>query len=368
MRALRCSALLVLSLLVLLALPAEASAAPARPKSVEITTVPPTPGARFTFDGVPLVTDAKGVARTSVLPSAQPHSIALTTPSVHTADVTSDFVRWHGSGDSDQGYQPVLGNVRIEHNVKLRVAFRENRTLRFSFVDQAHHPVDPTRVSSITLRNDTNQTQKLGALDAVALTAVRPSVGAGELVARNVTYSVQSVLIDGANVVNIGEQRFRPSDAGPQLQVVVLLRTAHFRVRDRLLGNPVATTVHLTYPDGRRADLQADAQGEITMADLARGDYTVSAAGQAYTLDQDLALSRSQFVDIPVLSYTDATIIGAFLLLGLVAVVGVGRWRSAQLRVDRPRIAATTPVATVVDEPAGAVVAEPVPLDRVDSR
>jgi len=150
----------------------------------------------------------------------------------------------------------------------------------------------------------------------------------------------------------VGEQRFRPGEAGPQLQVVVLLRTAHFRVRDRLLGSPVATTVHLTYPDGRRADLQTDVQGEITMADLARGDYTVSAAGQAYTLNQDLALSRSQFVDIPVLSPTDATIIGAFLLLGLVAVLGVGRWRSAQLRV----------------EPAGEVVVEPVPLDRVDSR
>ncbi len=368
MRVLRCSALLVLSLLALLTLPAEASAASAKPKSVEITTVPPTPGARFTFDGVPLVTDAKGIARTSVPPSPKPHSIELTNPSVHTAEVRSDFVRWHGSGDSDQGYQPVLGNVRVDHNVKLRVAFRENRILRFAFVDQAHHPIDPTRVSSITLRNDTNQTQKLAAGDAVSLTAVRPSAGAGQLVARNVTYSVQSVLIDGANVVNIGEQRFRPNEAGPQLEVVVLLRTAHFRVRDRLLGSPVATTVHLTYPDGRRADLQTDAQGEITMTDLARGDYTVSAAGQAYTLDQDLALSRSQFVDIPVLSHTDATIIGAFLLLGLVGVLGVGRWRSRQLRMDPSRIAASALAATPEEEPAGDVVAEPVPLDRVDSR
>jgi hypothetical protein len=241
-------------------------------------------------------------------------------------------VRWYGHGDADQGYTTELGGVRIDHTLRLRVAFRETRTVRFTFVDQAHRSIDPTRITSITLRSDTNQSQTIGAGDAVALTAVRPSSTAGEVVAREATYSVQSVMVDGANVVNVGEQRFRPSQLGGSLEVVLLLRSAHFRVRDRLLGTPVPTVVQLTYPDQHRVDLPTDAQGEVVLSELARGTYRVSAAGQAYPLTQELQLSRSQFVDVAVLSVVDVVILGGSAAVLLGVVLGLGRWRSLRLR------------------------------------
>ncbi|MDN5854340.1 MAG: hypothetical protein L0K86_16100, partial [Actinomycetia bacterium] len=214
----------------------DAAAAPVRMKAVEITTVPPTPEARFALDDVPLVTDASGVARTQVPRSVQPHRIALLTPSVRGEGSASEFVRWYGAADSDQVYSPVLEGVRIDHTLRLRVAFRESRVVTFAFVDQQRRPVDIGRVDSIALRSDANQSQTLDARLPVSLVAVRPSTVDGQLVGRAATYAVQSVMIDGANVVNAGEQRFRPSQVGAQLVVVVLLRTAHLQVRDRLLG------------------------------------------------------------------------------------------------------------------------------------
>jgi hypothetical protein len=342
-------AVLLGTVLAPLATAAPASAAPGDLKTVEITTVPPTPAARFTLDGVPLLTDDKGVARTGVPRSAQLHRIELLTPTLETSDSTWEFVRWHGHADSDQGYTPVLDNVRVDHTLRLKVAFRESRRIAFSFVDQANRPVDPARVDSITLRSDTGRSQELPATDTVALIAVRPTVGNGQLVAREATYSVQSVSIDGTNVVNVGEQRFRPSQVGSRVAVVVLLRSARFRVQDRLLGTPIATVVHLDLPDGTRQDHPTDASGELVLENLARGTYTVSVAGQAYSIQQELALSRSQFVDIYVLSHFDATVLGAAFLLGLVGLLALGRWRSMQPRAGPAEPAAATRI------PAGAV-------------
>jgi hypothetical protein len=308
---------------------------------LEITTVPPTPGARFVLDGRAMPTDARGVARGSVVRSSAPHRVELLTPTVEGAGLTSEFERWHGHGDSDQSYTPVLDRVRIDHTVRLRAAFREDRTVGFTVVDQAHHPVDPTRISSVTLRSDTGRTQTLSARDRVQLTVVRPTVADGQVVARESTYSVQSVMVDGANVVNVGEQRFRPSRSGDQVEIVALMRSAHFRVRDRLLGSAIGSVVRLTFPDGRSETHPTDAHGEVVLDNLARGTYRVAAAGQVYDVDQEIALSRSRFVDVSVLTRTDVAILAGCGAAALIVLLLVGRWRIVRHR--RARAAATVP-------------------------
>jgi hypothetical protein len=338
-------------------LPGVASAVSPAMKTVEIVTTPPTPSARFALDGTPLVTDARGAVRIALPRSSVPHRFELLNPSIDAPDATAKFVRWHGQQNSDQGYTPVLDGVRIDHTLHLRVAFQVSRSVRFAFVDQAHHPVDPRRITSLVLRSDTGRSQSLRPDAAVRLVSVRPSAGDGQLVARDATYSVQSVTIDGANVVNVGEQRFRPSQLNRPLEVVVLLRSAHFRVVDRLLGTPVATVVRLTYPDGRREEHPTDANGEVVLENLARGAYTVTAAGQAYAIDKQVTLSRSQFVDLPVLSYTDALIGGAVAVVLLAGLVALGRRRSRKVRADRERAGQA---ATVEEDLA--------PLEVVDSR
>jgi hypothetical protein len=254
----------------------------------------------------------------------------------------------------------VLNDIRIDHRVKLQVAFQQKRTFRFTFVDQSQRPVDPSRVSAVTLRSDANRSDTVAGAGSMDLVTVRPAVGDGPPVAKEATYSVQSVTIDGTNVVNVGEQRFRPTQGGSVLQIVVLLRSAHFRVRDRLLGHPVVTTVQVTYPDGRRFDLPTDANGELVLQNLARGTYRVSAIGQAYAVDQEVALSRSQFVDLNVLTYVDACTVAGLALVGVVGLLWVGAIRTRRHRraVHWAAMAgaAATPAATESGGRAGVVV------------
>jgi hypothetical protein len=356
--------LLLIGVLALLGVGTPAFAAPAT-RTVEIVTVPPTPAARFLLDGVPLQTDGRGIVRTAVPRSSDGHRIELTTPTIETPDATREFVRWSGHNDSDQGYTPVLDGLRVDHTLRLRVAFRESRTVAFTFVDQAHHKVDPGRIESITIRDDAGRSQSISPTQAVHLTATRPTIGESQVVARDSTYSVQSVKIDGADVVNVGEQRFRPIQTGGQVEVVVLLRSVHFQVQDRLLSTPISTVVHLLYPNGVSEAHPTDANGELAIDNLARGTYTVSADGQVVAMDQELALSRSQFVTIYVLSNTDAVIIGAALLMLVVGLLGLGRWRSQQLPVDPVALAMAAIAAgqphTVHDG------SEDVPAPREDS-
>jgi hypothetical protein len=353
---------LLAALLLTMGAATPARAAPSD-KPLEIVTIPPTPVARFTLDGQPLTTDSRGVARAFVPPSQNGHRIELVDPETTGPDGTTQFVRWHGHGDADQGYKPVLNDIRIDHRMKLQVAFQQKRTFRFAFVDQSQRPVDPTRISAVTLRSDANRSDTVPGAGSVDLVTVRPAVGDGPPVAKESTYSVQSVMIDGTNVVNVGEQRFRPTQGEPVLQIVVLLRSAHFRVRDRFLGHPVTTTVQVTYPDGRRFDLPTDANGELVLQNLARGTYRVSASGQAYAVDQELALSRSQFVDLNVLTYVDACIAAGVALLGVVGLLWIGairtrRHRRAVHRAGRAAASrAPAPEAPAVTEARGGTVA-----------
>jgi hypothetical protein len=334
MRRLRHLLVLLLALAAPVALATPASAAP-RPKSLEIVTVPPTPAARFLLDGQALTTDGRGVARVLVPSSPAGHRIELTNPTVTDGDTTSQFVRWHGLAETEQGYAPALDGVRVDHRVQIRVAFRETRSVRFSFVDQASKPVDPARISAVTLHSDAGGTRTVSGGGPVDLVTAGPASGDGPPVAKDSTYSVQSVTIDGTNVVNVGEQRFRPGRQEQVLQVVVLLRSAHFRVRDRFLDRPVPSTVRVTYPDGTAQELATDANGEVVLPNLARGTYRVSALGQVYAVDQELALSRSQFVDIDVLTFLDAMIVGGIAVLVLAVLLWIGRKRALVHRAEQ---------------------------------
>jgi hypothetical protein len=352
---------------------AQNGAAPAVPRAswLAIATIPPTPAARFALDGQALVTDDRGIARVLVPPSTAPHRIELTTPTIRGDVVTSRFVRWHGQDDVEQGHSPVLDGVHIDHRLTLRVAFEETRSLRFSFVDQAHHPVDPSRIGSVTVRSDTNRSQSFPGTAAVELVTTHPGAGDGPPVAKESTYSLQSVTIDGANVVNVGEQRFRPTRDDPVLEVVVLLTSVHLRVQDRLLGRPVPTTVRIAYPDGTSHDVATDGAGELVLQNMARGTYTITALGQAYAVEQKLALSRSQFADIAVVTYRDLAIVGGCLLAATVALVWVGVRRTRRHRAVAAWRASAAQRATAVrrtpaGRPAGAVEAEPRAVEPVE--
>ncbi|MEO6083175.1 MAG: hypothetical protein ABIQ18_08715 [Umezawaea sp.] len=322
--------LVALMVVATFALPVEVSAAPTT-RTLEIVTVPPLPSARFLLDGQVLVPDDRGVVKLVLPRSQDKHRLELTTPRTEGAAGTIDFVRWFGQSENDQGFTPILTDLVLSHNRRLQAAFQSSRVVRYDFVDQAHNRLAPERVTALTLRSDAGQTQTLHGVREVRLTGFRPVQEGATAVAKDVTYYLQSVEIDGANVVNAGEQRLVPTRASAAT-FVVLLRSVHFQARDLLFGDAMDARVELGYPDGRTTTLTAGEDGDIAIADLARGKYRVEVAAAGYVGDQEIVLSRSQYVELRILSYVDIAVIGGVLILVAVGLVLLGRRR---LRIHR---------------------------------
>ncbi|MBP2323489.1 hypothetical protein JOF56_003874 [Kibdelosporangium banguiense] len=334
MRAVGWIGVMALAAIAIVGSPSTVSAArPPAQNVLEVVTVPPLPSAKFTLDGKPLVTDDKGVARATVRRSRDKHQLQLLTPHLDIPGGSADFVRWVGRGDAHPGFTPSLPNLVIGRNTRIQAAFQSTRIVRYDFVDQARNPVAPDRITSLTIRSDSGQHLTLEGGRPVRLTAVRPVLEAGSAVGKEVTYYLQSVVIDGTNVVNAGEQRLMPNRTA-DAKFVVLLRSVRFQVRDWLFGDPLASAIELTYPDGRAERLTAGLDGDAELENLARGDYQVKASGSGYSQAREIALSRSQYVELPVVTYVDVVTLTGAALAMLTVLIVVGR----RLVVGRRRL------------------------------
>jgi hypothetical protein len=188
------------------------------------------------------------------------------------------------------------------------------------FFDTTGEPVDPGRVDSITVRGVGN-TFTFDKAGPIWLPANRLTRRIGErLESEEILYYFREIILDGANVVNKSEQRFRirPDDVWP---VQVLLYSAHFSARDAMFRFPIGKGIELTYPDGHTEEFLFDSdRAEVVVPSLARGSYSariIGAGGSAPPTP--VHLSRDQNVELLMLSYLDiALIIGIPLIIALV--------------------------------------------------
>ncbi|WP_340682728.1 hypothetical protein LCL61_29225 [Amycolatopsis coloradensis] len=327
MRRFRWIGVAVLAVVLMAGFPSTVSAArPPGQNVLKVVTVPPLPSAKFAVDGKPLVTDGKGVAYAAVERSREKHRLQVLTPHLDLPGGSADFVRWAGRGDTVQGFTPELLSLVIGRTTRIQATFQTTRTVRYDFVDQARRPVTPDRITSMSIRSDSGRQLTLEGVKPVRLTAVRPVLEAGSAVAKEVTYSLQSVVIDGTNVVNAGEQRLIPNRTG-DVKFVVLLRSVRFQIRDWLSRDPVAGGIELTYPDGRTERMTAGPDGDVPVENLARGTYRVKVTGAGYSPAQQIMLSRSRYAELPVMTYADIAIFAVAALATLIVLVVVGRRR-----------------------------------------
>jgi len=294
--------------------------------------VPIVPQAQFEFDGVSIITDQRGVARVDVVPGPAIHTLRLANPSIDGPDGNAEFVRWWGRGLREEGYVPTITDLRVSRTMRIQVGFRLTYTVDFTFVDQSSDPIDGERISSMVLRNDAGQQETVPGRTA-SLVGVRPVVERGSLVAHPATYSVQSISVDGSNAVTAGEQLFVP---GQQQDVTlkVPLRSVRFRAFDMFFGSPLGRSVVVTYPDGRTVSVPLDDNGEASVHDFVRGSYVVQVVGPGYAPRQPIELSRSQTVNLRVLSYLDVVILGLVAVLLLVGLLLARRRRQRLLAGD----------------------------------
>jgi hypothetical protein len=229
-------------------------------------------------------------------------------------NVTIRFSRWNDNifTSARQVYFP---RVRA-----LQAGFVFDYLVNEAFFDTTGAPVDPARVSSMTIKG-LGSTYTFNQAGPIWLPANRLTRRIGEqLESQDIVYYIKDIQIDGANVINKSQQSFhlKPDDVW---SIDVLLYSIHFSSRDAMFHFPIGSGIALTYPDGHIKKFLFKSSGsEIEIPSLARGSYSatvISHGGSAPPTP--VHLSRDQDVELLVLSFLDmAVIFGVPLTLALV--------------------------------------------------
>lgn len=268
------------------------------PFELAVVTVPPLPGMVFELDDTRFIAGEDGVARIAVA-LAGDHELGVIEDEYRNPNQLVVFSRWN-----TEVFGPRIP-IRVPYRHAIQAGFDVSYRASQTFVDPEGGVVDPARVTSMTLRSSLGTVLTYSDWRArwyKASRTVRRPTGLQQVPVR---YTLDSVIVDGANVVNHGQERF---DITPDAmwEIELLLFSAHLLPNDALFGFPIGDAVTVTYPDGRQVRIKAEANGELWARWLARGQYRVTVANApGWAPVMPVALSRDQDVELRVISYLD---------------------------------------------------------------
>jgi len=334
--------------------------AQADPASVLVVhTVPPTPGARISAEGVIAVADEHGVA---VLPVRNWDLInrrfhVLDTRVSKTRKVVLD--RMLGTPYAARGGRPFY------------IGLRSERLVSWSFTDRGGQEIPKERISLMELRSNTGELASLTGEDLLRprwLASGRTQQTPKGLANKDLYWSISRVVVDGAEVVNRGQQVFYPEE-GQDWQISLLFYRVTIDGRDLLFGGTAGSGVELVQPDGSVVKQSFDDHGVALFPSLPRGSYQVRVIGAGASYTRPLSISRDQEVSIEVISPLDVGVVLAAGVLVAVSLVVVGRRRQISALLARvPRWGAATTVLVVFVVLLGmAAVGTPAPASAAGS-
>ena len=291
------------------------------PYELVVETTPPLPGMVFDVDGTRFQAGPDGVARVG-LDRLGVHRLSVVTDAYQHPHQRVEFSRW-----SNETFGPTI-DIRVPLGARLQAGFDVSYQASQVFVDPHGGRVDEDRIEEVVMRSSigasiTNRDGRPRWYKASR--TVRRPTGLEQVPIR---YTVEKVIVDGANVVNVGQQRFdlEPGDAWP---IELLLYSVRMVPNDALFGWPVGEAVLLTFPSGSTTRIEA-VDDEFAADGLARGMYSVALAdAPGWSPVTPVALSRDQEVRVRVVTYVDVAVV---VLLGLSAALGL-------LHVGRPHLA-----------------------------
>ena len=196
------------------------------------------------------------------------------------------------------------------------------------FVDQRGVAVDPSRVQKVVLGNSLGGRYVGASSQRLWVIAGRVSRTPNGLRLDHVWYSIRETVVDGTNVVNVGQLRFR---ARPNETWVIptLFYTATLSVRDRFFGFPVGEKIDLRYPDGHVVSYPL-ANGSVTVRSLPRGEYDAVVKGTGVSLRVPLTISRDTRADLVYLSDADVAVATLMLVFFAIGLLVLGRRRQTR--------------------------------------
>ncbi|HEY7345853.1 MAG TPA: hypothetical protein VH620_09845 [Gaiella sp.] len=293
---------------------APALGAPPSTSVLEVRTVPPLSGMRFTLDGRRFTTRGGGVARITYSGGSPLRDRLHGVATVTRPGVRASLARWYG--DLDRPRQ-----------TRLIAALNVDYAIDFTFENLHGQRIDPTRVEFLSLRSSPGvitEAQAASVSGPLWLQGVRVVSTPNGPLAKDVLQSIERVRVDGANVVNRAQQRFFPRKQRA-FGITLLLYSARFAARDALFGFPIGSGVRLRHPDGRWTYHPFTSSGKLVVGGLARGEYWVEVKAPGLSFLRPVTLSRNQDVPLEVLSYVDIGLTVAILVVTALGLLYIGR-------------------------------------------
>ncbi|MGH3508837.1 MAG: hypothetical protein ACRDPI_01235, partial [Nocardioidaceae bacterium] len=280
---------------------------------VHVMTVPKTPDVTFQLGGETLTTNLHGVATARLADLNNVTSrIRLLTDAAGSLSVSLLRVTKLPPGAVHQ--RRVLASLLVSRPVRLR------------FVDSDGVTVPVPRVAWVRLKGDGRSTRisgrRLGT--AVMLPATTAVQVESTWRTRDITYSISTARVDGANAVFNGRQRFDPNQQSTW-QVRLSVFRLSLTVRDVLFGRRTASTVTVTLPDGTSQHVYASTGKPLMFPALVRGVYKVKIGAAAVGSHSSVLVSRDGAADFRVLTRLDAVVIAIALAGLVVALISTGR-------------------------------------------
>ena len=302
--------------------PAPAHAASnAAPTVFAVTTVPSVSGLSFTYKGETHITGRDGTTSFSVPAFAaaglqQPYGLSRTVQLHATPRKDGTIYRLQ------RWYSKSLHGVRT-----LTAALREFVPTRIRFVNPTAGAFEARRVGRVvTKRSDGAVFSFTGRQleKPVLLQATRVVPLTGGLVSKHLLYRVQSVTIEGNNLVNRSQQAFLPAE-NPVVVLKLLFYSARFIARDRLFQFAIGSGISLAFPNGRVHFYKFDSSGEVNLPALPRGNYRVTVKAPGLKMTSPVAMTRDQVATLKVVSYLDVGVLVVFMASIAIGLLLVGR-------------------------------------------
>jgi hypothetical protein len=309
--------------------------------TLEVRTVPALPWLRLRFDGVELRTDQNGRALIRRSHDFAGHSLGLVDNEVSLGDRRYTFARWAGQRDPDQAFRPDVTGLPMRASYTVTVAFTVRFPVTPSYVDQHGVPIDPARISRVTMKSDTGQLVDMPRAGTTWLDGLLPTYHKSVLANRPVSYSLYALMVNGTNVVDAGRQRFQPTrERAPTFKGAFYDLTV--QATDAMFGDPVGTAAVVTYPDGSVHSRPFSSDRSVTLTDLPRGHYKVAVnANNGVVMPEELRLSKNRAVQVRVVSRASMVllcVVGVLLSAGLI-LIGRPQWSRLVMRGGRTLLA-----------------------------
>lgn len=284
------------------------------PASFTVQTVPAVPGITFQMDSQQFVSGQDGSASIQIS-QVGTYRLDVLLNLYHNQSQQVEFGRW-----SDENYQP-YHDFQIPNDHSIQLGLDIYHQVSMNFVDLDGLPVDPGRITSISIRSIQGDVFTLKPGDTPWLPASRTARRQTGLEVTNLLYSIKSVAMNGSNVVNSAQQRFyaKPDDTWT---ISLLLYSLHVTTKDGLFASPIGQSVDITFPDGQVQNYALNGSGSLDIHTLPRGIYHVSLPDvKGLGTSTPVALSRNQVVNLRVVTLLDIEVIGVLavgLALGLI--------------------------------------------------